>query len=330
MSSRAMRRLRREEEEKNRLAKLQEKQDSSEDDSDVGGIEKSYATTAKLNAFDMLNAADVNAGPEGATHGSQGSATSSDAEVGSPNKQQDTLISAETNPFSQSQPKKKRKSKKKKKKPQKAQPEEAQSSRPEAKPEKANLDEIDLALLSLKGKKPESNDQDDGDHKPSKELLRLYTLLATNIKNLSSLNEMKKLFGNVVVEEGNQEPAAPAPGRRRNRHQNAADHGGALLGGLLGARNSPVSRGKGLAGLALRRNVFMAGKESWPKATSGGLSMEVVEKPWDMTTEYHWVHNKSYQDVQMQFYTCVNSLDPERVIQLLQYNRKLGVSLLST
>ncbi|MCJ1244488.1 hypothetical protein MMC30_001686 [Trapelia coarctata] len=314
MSSRALRRLQREEEKRNRLAQLQENQESSEGDSDSGGVQTSYVTTAKVNAFDMLNATDENAGGEGATYGSHGSAMSSDADEPSPDKQQAALISAETNPQSQSQAKKKKKPKKKKKKPQKTQPEEAQSLRPEAKTDKVDLDEIDLALLSLKGNNPESNSQNDGDHKPSKELLRLYTLLATNAKSLSSLNEMKKLFGNVVIEEENQEPG-PAPGRRRNRLPNAAD-----LGGMLAARNSPASRGKGLAGLALRRNVFMAGKESWPKATSGGLSMEVVEKPWDMTIEYGWVHNRSYQDVQRQFYTCVNSLDPERVVQLLQYN----------
>ena len=322
-----MRKLQREEEEKNRLAKLQENQDSSEDDGDGGGVRMSHATTAKVNAFDMLNAADENANFEGASHGSQGSAISSDADNLSPNKQQDALKSAETYPQNESQAKKKKKSKKKKKKPQKSQLEDDQSLRPKAKSNKINMDEIDLALLSLKGKNPVSNDQDDGDQKPNKELLQLYTLLATNTKNLSSLTEMKKLFGNVVVEEENQEPAAQAPGRGRNRRHNAADHGGNLLGGLLAARNSPVSRGKGLAGLALRRNVFMAGKDSWPKATSGGLSMEVVEKPWDMTTEYRWVHNKSYQDVQKQFYTCVDSMDPERVIQLLQFNRKFYLSL---
>lgn len=323
MSTRAMRKLQREEEEKNRLAKLQERQESSEDDTDGGGVDTSYASTAKVNAFDMLNATGEDAGVGGGTDEGQESNISSEEDEAFPTQQQQALISAEANTQNRSQAKKKKKSKqKKKKKAQQTQPAEAQTPQPEPSIDKAALDEIDLALLSLEGKISQSNGQDDG---PSKELLRLYTLLATNVKNLNALNEMKKLFGNVVLEEENQGAAGPAPGRRGNRHPNAAD-----LGGALAARNSPVSRGKGLAGLALRRNVFMIGKESWPKATSGGLSMEVVEKPWDMTTEFRFVHNKTYQDVQRQFYTCVNSLDPERMIQLLQFNREIYQSLVAT
>lgn len=320
-----MRKLQREEEEKNRLAKLQERHESSEDDTDGGDVDTSYASTAKVNAFDMLNATGEDAGVEGVTDEGQESDISSEEDEAFPTQQQQALLSAEANTQTRSQAKKKRKSKQKKKKAQKTQPAEAQTFQPDPNIDKAALDEIDLALLSLEGKISQSNGQDDGNHNPSKELLQLYTLLATNVKNLNALNEMKKLFGNVVLEEENQGPAGPAPGRRGNRHPNAAD-----LGGALAARNSPVSRGKGLAGLALRRNVFMIGKESWPKATSGGLSMEVVEKPWDMTTEFRFVHNKTYQDVQRQFYTCVNSLDHERMIQLLQFNREIYQSLVAT
>jgi len=326
MSSRAMRKLQREEEEKNRLAKLQEKQDSSEDDTDGGDVDTSYASTAKVNAFNMLNATTEDASVGGATNEGKESDMSSEEDEAFPTQQQEALISAEANTQNQSQAKKKKRpKKKKKKKAQKTQLEEVQTHQPGPKTDKAALDEIDLALLSLKGKISQSNGQDDANHNPSKELLRLYTLLATNVRNLNALNEMKKLFGNVVIEEENQGAAGPAPGRRGNRQHNAAD-----LGGALATRNSPVSRGKGLAGLALRRNVFMIGKESWPKATSGGLSMEVVEKPWDMTTEFRFVHNKTYQDVQRQFHTCVNSLDPERMIQLLQFNRKIYPSLVAT
>lgn len=323
MSSRALRKLRREQEEKNRLTKLQENQGISEDDSDSGGVGTSYAITAKMNAFDMLNATGEDSNNEEVTQDGQQSAQSSEVDEVASKQQQDAQTSTQAMSETQPHAKRKTKSKKKKKKPQQTQTKEIQPHQLETKTEKTALDEIDLALLSLKGKNPEANGQEDGDHHPSKELLRLYTLLATNVKDLNALNEMKKLFGNVVLGEENQEAAAPAQGRRRDRRQQND------LGGALAARNSPVSRGKGLSGLALRRNVFMVGKESWPKATSGGLSMEVVERPWDMTTEYRFVHNKTYQDAQHQFYTCTQSLDPQRIIQLLQFNRKIYPSLLS-
>lgn len=186
----------------------------------------------------------------------------------------------------------------------------------------SGLDEIDAALQALntnegsgKGQDKESKNMPESDYLAAKQV---YSLLATDTKNLNALNEMKRLFGNAILEEDN-EAEAPNPGRRRGRGARVLDLGGALAG-----QNSPVSRGKGLVGLALRRNVFMLGKEEWPKATSGGLGMEVVEKPWDHTTEYRFVHSAAYQDAQKQFESCVESLDPQRLIQHLQFNRKLS------
>ena len=175
------------------------------------------------------------------------------------------------------------------------------------------LDEIDLALRSLStGKDALSTNESQAGTRES--FPEMYKLLAIDSRNLNATNEMKRLFGNVVLEDEEAENE-PGPARRRGRAQQLD------LGGALAGRNSPASRGQGLAGLALRRNVFMAGKESWPKATSGGLGMELVEKLSDGTTEFQFVHNTSYQDVQTQFQTCVESLDPQRLISLLQFHR---------
>jgi hypothetical protein len=66
----------------------------------------------------------------------------------------------------------------------------------------------------------------------------------------------------------------------------------------------------------------MQGKEEWPRAPSGGLGMEVVKKlPLDVT-EYKLVHNTAYKGVQFEFDICVESMEPQRMIELLQYNRK--------
>ena len=104
-------------------------------------------------------------------------------------------------------------------------------------------------------------------------------------------------------------------GRRRGRGPQQAGIAGAVIG-----RSAPG--GRNLASLGLRRNIFIQGREEWPRATSGGLGMEIVERKKDGTVEYRFVHNVSYQDIQRQFESCVASMDPNRMIQLLQFNRK--------
>ena len=147
--------------------------------------------------------------------------------------------------------------------------------------------------------------------KPDESNAQLCRLLEVESKHLNALNEMKRLFGNIT--ENDDE--TPQPARRRGRGPQHLD-----LGGALTARHSPVSRGQGLAGLSLRRNVFMMGKEEWPKATSGGLGMELEHTASDGTKHYRFVHNTAYQDVQRQFQSCVESMDPQRMIQMLQFN----------
>ncbi|RAL09508.1 transcriptional repressor TCF25 family protein [Aspergillus homomorphus CBS 101889] len=64
----------------------------------------------------------------------------------------------------------------------------------------------------------------------------------------------------------------------------------------------------------------MQGRDEWPRAPSGGLGMELVEKRPDGNTVYKILHNAAYTDVQRQFELCVESMDPQRMIHLLQYN----------
>ena len=126
---------------------------------------------------------------------------------------------------------------------------------------------------------------------------------------------MRRLFGRAAL-EGDNDDDNNAGGRRRNR-------GGAQQAGLaaaLGRRPGQGGRSDGLAALSRRRNIFIQGKEEWPVATSGGLGMEVIEKRSDGTVEYAFVHSRIYQDVQGQFETCVASMDPQRMVLLLQHN----------
>ncbi|KAJ4294558.1 hypothetical protein N0V90_008249 [Kalmusia sp. IMI 367209] len=170
------------------------------------------------------------------------------------------------------------------------------------------LDEIDQALLALN---LTSNARSDIDDHPtsaaSEEMQRLFSILAVDTQHLHAANEMRKLFGRAAVQgNGDDEP------RARNRRQQDG------IAAAAAGRNNPG--GRNLASLALRRNIFIQGKEEWPQATLGGLGMEVVKKHSDGTVEYRFVHNTAYQGVQRQFESCVASMDPQRMIQHLHFN----------
>lgn len=294
MSSRALRKMQREQELQKQEAREYELEEEEEEE---------VSAAKPLNAFEMLNQAE------------EDEETESDIEpavLGKTAYVKPMESEQDDTPASTEKPKARSKSKKKKikKRAKEASTGEA-SARPKATSKGPALDEIDLALKLLSTKT-----KDDPSTPARVQIdeanLQMYRLLAVESKHLNALNEMKRLFGNVVME--NEDEAAGGP-RRRGRGPQQMDLGGALAG-----RNSPASRGQGLAGLALRRNPFIVGKEEWPKAPSGGLGMELVEKMEDGTVEYRFAHNTIYQDVQQQFETCVASMDPQRMISLLQYN----------
>ncbi len=303
MSSRALRKLQREQEQQEQLQhgqspenqsckreeKVEEEEEEEEDEPPI---------TTKQNLFNILNGDDQ-------SQEDNGSDTASEEATGEMTVSRENL---------KPQPS----TKKKRKKRGRAQASRTSLEKTNGEAAKASArgsDDIDLALKSLSmNTRPSSGAHADSAANDS--MQTLHSLLAVDTKNLNALNEMKRLFGNVVLEADDHGGAAAEAGRRRGRGPQQLDLGGALAG-----RNAPGSRGQGLAGLALRRNVFMQGKEEWPRATGGGLGMEVVEKHNDGTVEYRFLHNRAYQDVQRQFEACVESMEPERMIQLLQFNR---------
>ncbi|EEH37417.1 Nulp1-pending protein [Paracoccidioides lutzii Pb01] len=294
MSSRALR----------KLQKLQEQEhanDSPDDlDDSLHSLHSFQKPQPKFNAFELLESQDAE--------------DKSDSETSIPEP-----IQTPEKPSTPSKPLDTKKRKKKKKRVKKAA--SPIESKPAAVPhaEESELDEIDLALKALSAKQPLRNDVSplDSDQnswriefgRPSEEPDEL---LAIDPRRLNAINEMKKLFGNVVLESTNE--ASSAGAGRRNRNQ-PLDLGRALMG-----RYNPVSRGKDLAGATLRKNVLMQAKDEWPRATSGGLGMEVVRGLHSDRAEYKLVHNKAYEDAQRQFDLCVESMEPERMIYHLQYN----------
>lgn len=291
MSARALRKLQKQRELE---AQLQEAEDheSSNDESIPAPPKK------KLNAFDLLNVAG----------GDDDEDQTSEDETVSKELRIDQI---ETPAVTTTVESAKKKKKKKKKAAQKRAAEPAKGA-------VEDLDDIDRALrdLAVKNgtatvsseKQPALSAREDAFAKSPAELL------AIEPKSLNAMNEMRKLFGNIVLESF--EDQAAGSGRRRERQREMLDLSKALSG-----RYSPASRGQSLAGVTMRKNILMQGKDEWPRTTSGGLGMELVQRLPDGSSQYRLVHNKAYQDVQMQFDMCVESMDPQRLIQLLQYNR---------
>lgn len=159
-------------------------------------------------------------------------------------------------------------------------------------------DDIDALLESLAAakqkeitEKPAPNEDDQFEN--------ICRLLSINTQNLRAMNEMRRLFGRDAV--GAVE-APPQEARPRNRGQRVVQ-----------------GDGRGFPAISLQRNIFVQGKEEWPRATTGGLGMEYVNQSARFT-EYRFIHSTAYQDTQRQYEIAVASMDPQRLILILQQN----------
>ncbi|KAK6436462.1 hypothetical protein LTR95_007344 [Oleoguttula sp. CCFEE 5521] len=177
------------------------------------------------------------------------------------------------------------------------------------------VDDIDEALKQLSTSGHGTGETIAGADASANEACKL---LAIDTSHLHAQNEMRRLFGRAALEQQDDEdPAAPNPGGNRRQQRRGQQMG---LAQALRGQRAQGGRAGGLSALGLRRNIFVQGKEDWPVSTSGGLGMEIVEKRKDGTVEYRFVHNGAYQDVQSQFESCVASMDPNRLVVLLQHN----------
>ncbi|KAI9735763.1 MAG: hypothetical protein M1818_006372 [Claussenomyces sp. TS43310] len=211
----------------------------------------------------------------------------------------------------QKQPKKSKKKKKKtKSKPQMANAAaEAQSAA------KKGSDEIDAALEALNIERGKRNTMAE-DLAPAldPEYERICALLGTSSQHLKVANEMKSLFGRTATE--NHDDAGGPVGRGARRRQRGVQQ--VDLETALKGHHAP---GKGLPEITLRRNIFIQGKDHWPRASTAGLTMEVVDdQAPDGTIEFRFVHDRAYNAVQQQFNMFVEMGDPQNLIGLLQRN----------
>lgn len=140
---------------------------------------------------------------------------------------------------------------------------------------------------------------------------RVSALLAVQTQHLKVGNEMRTLFGRSAT-DNHDDAGGPMPrGGQRHREQQVD------LETVL-----KVSKGKGLPEITLRRNILIQGKDYWPKGTTGGLSMSIVDdmRQTDGTIEFKFVHDQAYQRVQQEFNTYVELGDPQQLIGHLRNN----------
>ena len=287
MSSRALRKAQREREEAETLKRLEQEARALEEEEE--DEEEEPVPVQKKSAFELLQEQE----------GDEDEQDEDDLEA------DDTIPDEPVASAPKSTANKKKKRKKKGKKATEAKDESKEGS---------DMDEIDAALkeLSTNGNGAQHTTAAGVDHT----LNEANRLLAIDTSHLHAVNEMRRLFGRAALEADREDGAPPRQaGGGGNRRQQRQQVG--LREALRGQRQDGRS---GLSAMALRRNIFIQGKEDWPQATSGGLGMEVEEKRADGTILYKFVHNTSYQDVQSQFETCVASMDPQRMIMLLQHN----------
>ena len=208
------------------------------------------------------------------------------------------------------------KAKKPKKKKKKA---KSKTADPAVEKEKEKVgDEIEEALRELNLKRPDDASNEQDTRPPlDPEYERVCALLGIQTQHLKVANEMRNLFGKTALENHDN---AGGPVGRAARRQRAQQEQVDLETALKG-RHPP---GKGLPELILRRNIFIQGKDEWPKGTTGGLTMAVTDDKKDAhrSVEFKFVHDQAYQDLQHSFYQYVEIGDPQNLIGLLMRNRK--------
>ncbi|KAF3071295.1 hypothetical protein GL218_00853 [Daldinia childiae] len=179
---------------------------------------------------------------------------------------EDELVEATTKPSVEPDrtdaPKSSSKKNKKKKKKAKKQDGTPAKTEPIA---QSGPDEIDQALKELELSNPGQEIEDDFQLKIVKPYERICELLSINAYHLRVINEMSNLFGREAIAAAQIEEQEQARTRRQRQPLPQQVDLETYLKGVPG---------KGLPEVTLRRNPFLAGKETWPRASTEGLTME--------------------------------------------------------
>lgn len=202
--------------------------------------------------------------------------------------------------------------KKKKKKKKKA---KAKTAAAEVKLEDEEEDEIDKAIKALNINIKKTPEQTTTASQSSTR----NALLSINPYHLKAMNEMRNLFDRDIMASAEADEETERNRPRRGPVQQQVDLE-TFLRGPPGQKKLPE--------VSLRRNIFIQGREHWPRSTSGGLTMKEVGKAQDGSwTEYAYIHDKDYDAVQACFFAFVQIGDPMRMVHLLKEVRKCSQRL---
>ena len=303
MSSRQLRKLQKQRESEQAKLREQEQKQEEEESEEEDFSSPAVAKPSLFASFAALQD-DIDAGEDGS--------------AGEQENEHDSHTPSDIEPNHPSTITKKSKKPKKKKKKGKQVEHGSAGSRLIVPASDRGPDEIEAALRELSLKNGDSSvTSGQPVRKLDAEFQRVCTLLSVNSQHLKVANEMRNLFGRTAV-ENHDDAGGQIPRGSRRRHR-AAQRQVDLETALKG-QHPP---GKGLPELTLRRNIFIQGKDEWPRGTTGGLKMEVVtDYPANSgTVEFRFTHDEAYESVQQQFNLFVEMGDPQNLIGLLQRNR---------
>ncbi|KAK8129864.1 ribosome quality control complex subunit 2 [Apiospora kogelbergensis] len=181
-----------------------------------------------------------------------------------------------------------------------------------------DADEIDRALRELNlVAKPSKDGSTLGPTTATvaKPYERICELLSLNTYHLRVINEMRTLFGREAMAAAEMEEQEDEQSRNRRRGQRQMRENVDLETFLRGVP------GKSLPEVTLRRNPFLPGKETWPRAATDGLTMKQV-KDGTMetkcgTVEFGFAHDQNYNNLERQFFALAQMYEPMQLVHFL-------------
>lgn len=212
-----------------------------------------------------------------------------------------------------------KKSKKKKKKAKKAAddpPVKEVGSRKVTSAKANDDDEIDQALRELDLKAQVSGDANGNGATPATVAYeRICDLLRINTYHLKVINEMRNLFGRDAMDAARAEEQDEEHNRTRRRGTQQLQQNVDLESYLKG------QPGKTLPEVTLRRNPFLPGKETWPRASTEGLTMQQIKDGTVDnkcgTVEFGLAHSEDYNKLETAFFQLVQMYDPMQLVHFL-------------
>ncbi|KAI1807789.1 DUF654-domain-containing protein [Daldinia bambusicola] len=175
-------------------------------------------------------------------------------------------------------------------------------------------DEIDQALKELELSNPGRENDDEFQMKFVKPYERICELLSINAYHLKVINEMSNLFGREAIAAAQIEEQEQTRSRRQRQPLPQQVDLETYLKGMPG---------KGLPEVTLRRNPFLAGKETWPRASTEGLTMEQLKEEktglvcMPGTVEFRFAHDEYYNNLEKTFFNLVQMYDPMQIVHFL-------------